>query len=164
MNQLIEKIIRSAYSFSVPRIVDSSTHPFCQRDIHPSIPSEIRRLFDNSHYAQATFEASKFLDRVVANLSKSAKSGQKLMMDVFDPGNPILKLNALANESDTDEQNGYRFLFSGTIIGIRNPRGHEVAIQDTVSECLECLELITHLLRKLEKAGYTIPNIEITED
>lgn len=154
-----ERIVRSAFKFSEQQMNPIQDHVFEIREIHPSLPVEVRRLFDNAHYAQATFEAGKYLDKVVAKLAGSSESGKSMMMKVFSETSPIIRLNSLSTESERNEQEGYRFIFAGTIVGIRNPRGHDVAVRETVSECLEHLDLISHLLRKLEKAGYLLPNV-----
>ena len=60
----------------------------------------------------------------------------------------------LANASEIDEQKGYRFLFSGAVMAIRNPRGHEVNLNDDVDTCLDHLAFASLLLRRLEQARY----------
>ena len=59
-----ESIVRRAYRFTeAPSDPTGEIHPFDYRDIH-SIPSQVRNLFDDGHFSQATFETFKF-DRVV---------------------------------------------------------------------------------------------------
>jgi uncharacterized protein (TIGR02391 family) len=74
------------------------------------------------------------------------------MMAAFD-GSKV-KLNALLTVSETDEQEGYRFIFAGGVRGIRNPRAHEPSIADDPDICLDHLSLVSLLLRRLEQAGY----------
>jgi len=57
---------RLAYA-EEPRV--TVEHPFEVRNIHPALPSIVKKLFDDSHYAQATFEAFKFVDKEVARLA-----------------------------------------------------------------------------------------------
>ena len=47
-----------------------------------------QRLFDDGHYAQATFEAYKYIDKEVQKLSKMSNTGFNLMMKAFDQGIP----------------------------------------------------------------------------
>jgi len=129
-------------------------HPFDKRNIHPNLPRKVRTFFDNGHYAEATFEAFKFLDKVVQKFSKSNKSGEKLMMEAFNEVAPILKLTALSTQSEVDEQRGFKFLFSGGVVAIRNPRGHEVDQLDDVDTSLDHLAFVSLLIRRLEQAGY----------
>ncbi len=76
------------------------------------------------------------------------------MMRAFNKDSPLVQLTPLANTSDKDEQEGYRFLFTGSVVAIRNPRGHEVALQDTPDQCLDHLSLASLLLRRLEESGF----------
>lgn len=129
-------------------------HPFDKRNIHPGLPNKVRTFFDNGHYPESTFEAFKYLDKLVQRFAKSSKSGEKLMLEVFSETAPVLKLTPLSTQSEIDEQRGYRFLFSGGVVGIRNPRGHEVDQLDDVDMCLDHLAFVSLLIRRLEQAGY----------
>ncbi len=135
----------------------SAEHPFEDRNIHPDLPSIVKKLFDNGHYTQATFEAFKFVDREVARLAAHSESGFKLMMAVFSQTSPLLKLNPCSTPSERDEQKGFQFLFAGSMMAIRNPRGHEYAMHDSPDECLDHLALASLLLRRLQAAGHKIP-------
>ena len=131
----------------------SADHPFEVRNIHPCLPRVVRNLFDDGHYAQATFEALKYVDREVGRLGPSSESGEKLMMSAFSEVSPLISLTPRSNNSEKDEQRGYKFLFAGAIVAIRNPRGHEYAVRDTPDECLDHLALASTLLRRLESTG-----------
>lgn len=150
-----ETIVRRAKAFDARDGQDSlALHPFDRRNIHPRLPPKVRKLFDDGHYAEATFEAFKFIDKVVQKHSKVSESGMKLMMQVFDEAKPLLQLTALSNSSEIDEQKGYRFLFSGAVMAIRNPRGHEVNVSDDPDTCLDHLAFASLLLRRLEQSGF----------
>jgi uncharacterized protein (TIGR02391 family) len=135
-------------------VSEQQLHPFDKRNIHPGLPKKVRAFFDDGHYAESTFEAFKYLDKVVQGFAGSNKSGEKLMMDVFNEASPTLKLTSLGNQSEQDEQRGFKFLFSGGVIAIRNPRGHEVDQIDDVDTCLDHLAFVSLLIRRLEQAGY----------
>jgi uncharacterized protein (TIGR02391 family) len=124
-------------------------HPFDERNIHPDISSVSIKLFDDGHYSQSTFEAFKFLDNKVKAISGINESGYKLMMEAFNEGNPKIRLNDLSSTSEKDEQVGFRFMFAGSMSGIRNPRGHEIKL-DPIDKCLDHLSLASVLLRTLE--------------
>ncbi|MBI1770636.1 MAG: TIGR02391 family protein [Bacteroidetes bacterium] len=124
-------------------------HPFQERNIHSEIESVSLRLFDDGHYSQATFEAYKYIDKKVQSLSGLSSIGFSLMMDAFSETSPKIKLTSLTNLSEIDEQKGYRFMFSGTVMAIRNPRGHEYGIKDSLDECLDHLSLASMLVRRL---------------
>lgn len=131
-----------------------SQHPFELRNIHPTLPAEVLELFDNAHYCQATFEAFKYLDNEVRRHSELDKTGKALMMEAFRDKSPRIQLTALLTESEKNEQEGYKFLFSGAMIAIRNPRGHDHSIKDDIDTCLDHLSLASVLLRRLAAAGY----------
>lgn len=148
-----ESIVRRANRFTEARSTPiGGQHPFQERNIHQDIEKVAKKLFDDGHYAQATFEAYKFIDKQIQSRSGLSTSGYKLMMDAFNELSPKIKLNSLLHTSDKDEQMGFKFLFSGTVMAIRNPRGHEYDIKDTVDDCLDHLSLASMLQRKLEKA------------
>lgn len=153
--QQFEKIVRLARDFtSANSFPIDGLHPFDERNIHPRLPSIVKNLFDDGYYAQASFEAFKFLDKEVQRLSGSIGNGSKLMMSVFSVDAPVIKLNSLESASEKDEQRGFQFIFSGAFLAIRNPRGHEFGMIDTPDKCLDHLSLASLLLRKLEEAGY----------
>lgn len=93
-------------------------HPFELRNVHPDLPPKVRKLFDDGHGAEATFHAFKFVEKVVQKHSGSRETGRKLMMNVFSKSNPVIKLNRLANPSEEDEQEGYQFMFAGSVAAI----------------------------------------------
>jgi uncharacterized protein (TIGR02391 family) len=110
-----------------------------------------KKLFDDGHYASATFEAYKLLDKEVSSLANSSESGVKLMMKAFSEQSPLIKLNDMSTTSKKDEQEGFKFIFSGSVLAIRNPRGHEYGVKDSPTECLDHLSLASMLLRRLER-------------
>jgi len=69
------------------------------------------------------------------------ESGLKLMMQAFNETSPIIKLTDLSNTSEKDEQHGYKFIFSGAVSEVRNPRGYECGIRETPDQCLDHLGL-----------------------
>ena len=124
------------------------------RNIHPALPTEVKRLFDNTHYTQATFEAFKFLDNEVKRHAGLDKTGKALMMEALKEATPLIQLTPLTNDTEKNEQEGYKFIFAGSMMAIRNPRGHEHTISDDVDTCLDHLTLVSHLIRRLAQAGY----------
>jgi uncharacterized protein (TIGR02391 family) len=77
--------------------------------------------------------------------------GTKLMEHVFSPTKPVLRFNALADESDRNEQRGYMMLFSGAVAGLRNPRAHKL-IQDDAERALEFIAFVSLLAKLLDGA------------
>lgn len=137
-----------------PALETAPLHPFDIRNIHPSLPTKVKKLFDDGHYAEATFHAFKYLDKQVQKHSGLPDTGFKLMMAAFDSAKPKVQLTSLKTESEKDEQNGYRFVFAGSVQAIRNPRGHEYTVVDNPDICLDHLGFVSMLLRRLEAAGF----------
>jgi uncharacterized protein (TIGR02391 family) len=157
--------VRSSLPVSVTTVEDAATepksgqplHPFDLRNIHPRLPKKTRKLFDDGHFAEATFEATKYVDNCIKKLSKiSTKTGYDLMMTAFNEDKGPIKINSATSQSEKDEQIGIKFLFAGVSSALRNPRGHEIELSETVDQCLDNLSVISFLLRKLEEAGYSL--------
>ena len=159
MDRGIDALAEIAYRFAdnplslQARDVRGPQHPFEERNIHPEISEASRNLFDNGHFSQATFEACKVVEDEVQKLSTSSNYGSKLMTEVFDANNPLIKLNELKTNQQLNEQKGFRCIFAGVSTAIRNPKAHGVSIPETVDECLDNLSLTSLLMRKLDNAG-----------
>jgi uncharacterized protein (TIGR02391 family) len=150
-----EAIVRQAGNLSHGRReAPTRHHPFDERNIHPSMPTRVRKLFDDGHCSQASFEAFKYLDQQVQAHSGSGEFGFKLMMAVFGGNSPAVPLNPMKTASENDEQKGFQFLFAGSVLAIRNPRGHQVDVTDHPDTCLDHLSLASMLLRRLSAAGF----------
>jgi uncharacterized protein (TIGR02391 family) len=121
-------------------------------DLHPEIQRAAGQLYQDGHYANAIEDAVKALNALVRLRSgEDAKDGMALMEFVFSPKNPILKFNALADQSDIDEQKGFMMMFSGAVAGLRNPRAHRI-IKDDPESALEFIAFISLLAKLVEKA------------
>lgn len=158
MNQNLkyfERIVRKTSTHATTnhdedKEVSFENHPFDQRNIHPMISRSVKKLFDDGHFSQATFEAFKIIDIEVRSLSKINESGERLMLNAFNEKSPSIQLTTLGTISEIDEQRGYKFFFSGSFVAIRNPRGHDIKT-DTIDLCLDHLSVASALLRRLEK-------------
>ena len=73
------------------------------------------------------------------------------MQGVFSAKNPTLAFNDLQTQSDLDEQQGLMFLFAGTILAFRNPRAHELILDDP-ERALETIGFISLLAKLLDQA------------
>jgi len=122
-------------------------------DIHHEIKSASGKLFSDGHYAQSILEAYKALNNCVkAKSGKTELDGKSLMSTVFSRDSPILALNSLSSTSDKDEQEGFMLLYMGAMVGIRNPKAHEIVRQDDPLKTLEYLALASLLARRVDEA------------
>jgi uncharacterized protein (TIGR02391 family) len=68
----------------------------------------------------------------------------------FSPNSPVLKFNALANQSDKDEQKGFMQMFAGAVSGLRNPRAHGF-LKDDPERALEFIAFVSLLAKLLDE-------------
>lgn len=121
-------------------------------DLHPQIEKAVGSLFKSGHYANAIEDAVKALNSIVRlNSGVDDKDGTSLMEFVFNPKNPVLKVNQLSDQSDRDEQKGMMMMFSGAVAGLRNPRAHKL-IEDDPEKSLEFIAFVS-LLAKISDAA-----------
>ena len=158
MADISQQLIDLAYRLSgktfgeKPKDTREDEHPFDRRNIHPEIAKVSKPLFDNKHYKQATQEACSYIEEIVKQQSEiKGKVGFDLMMAAFDKKKKRICLNALSDDNEMNEQEGFRYIFAGTFSGIRNPRSHGQH-PETMEECLDNLSLLSLLMRKLDNA------------
>lgn len=149
-----ERITRAAFGFTEAASEEpGSHHAFEIRNLHPSLPAQVRELFDDGHYSDATLKAFTFVEEEVQRIATSNEVGYKLMMQAFGGSPPPLAINGLMDATDVSEQEGFQFLFAGSSRAIRNPRAHRSRIVDDVDLCLDHLSFASMLLRRLDDAG-----------
>jgi uncharacterized protein (TIGR02391 family) len=121
-------------------------------DLHPRIAGACADLYRDEHYADAVLRASLALENFVKEKSgRYDLSGSTLMEQAFTPNGPVLAFNALADQTDKDEQRGMMLLFQGAVFAFRNPRAHKL-LEDSPEEALEAIALISLLAKRLEQA------------
>ena len=119
----------------------------------PEIEQVSRDLFVSGHYSISVQEAYKAVDKYVGGKAElSGITGTALMDAVFGPNSPILHWTDRTTLSEIDEQKGYHRLYSGAMLGIRNPATHEFNWFDDPEIALELLVFAQHLLRKAKAA------------
>ena len=112
-----------------------------------------RDLFASGHYSLAVQEAFKAVEKFVQDKAcERSLSGTQLMQRVFSANDPMLFWTPRATTSQLDEQKGYLMLFSGAMLGIRNPVTHEFNWVDDSNVALELITFAQHLLRKARAA------------
>lgn len=123
------------------------------QNLHPDIVNLCGKLVQNGHYSQAIFDAFKLVNKKVQEKSgKNDLDGASLMTTVFSVKKPALQLNELKSKSDKDEQQGFMHIFQGAMIGIRNPKAHDIVEQKDPIKTLEYLALASLLLRRIEES------------
>jgi len=124
---------------------------FDKMQFHPKVVETSKSLFETGHYAQAIFEAFKAINNFVKEKTGQSLDGKDLMAKVFREQGPLIKLNKLKTQSERDEQEGFKFLFMGAMVGIRNPKAHDNVIQTDPYRTLEYLSFASLLMRRIEE-------------
>lgn len=136
-----------------PKKESAKTQPISiTLQLHPKVLEVSQSLFESGHYSQAIFEALKAVNNLVKERTGLSLDGKDLMSKAFREENPIIKLNELNTQSDKDEQEGFKFLYMGAIVGIRNPKAHETIIQTDPYKTLEYLAFASLLMRRVEES------------
>lgn len=135
---------------------EETSYLFETMQFHPKIIEASKSLFESGFYAQAIFEAFKAVNNFVKektglspNEIRRMKDSQ-LMAKVFDANNPIIKVNELLTDTDISEQEGFKLLFMGATMGIRNPKAHDLIEMKDPYKTLEYLAFASLLLKKID--------------
>lgn len=124
---------------------------FDKMQFHPKVVEASKSLFETGHYAQAIFEAFKAVNNFVKEKTGKSLDGKTLMSEVFSERNPVIKLSELRTQSERDEQEGFKFLFMGAMVGIRNPKAHDNVVQTDPYRTLEYLGFASLLMKRTEE-------------
>ena len=128
---------------------------FAQMKLHSGIDDCSRALFEGGHYAPAILEAFKRVNIEVKKASGlEGKDGKDLMSQAFRREKeelPVIRLNQLKSVSEKDEQDGFMFIYMGSMLGIRNPKAHDIVKLDDPVKALEYLALASLLMRRLDE-------------
>jgi len=119
-------------------------------NIHPLIREASGALYEDGHYTSAIFEAFKAVEARVRDLTRIDDSGRSLMAAAFGGDGPPLPLNQMNTRSDQDEQEGFKLIFMGAQQGIRNPKAHDVVVQEDADRALDYLALASLLMRRID--------------
>lgn len=153
-------LARSVLALPAPRMLalptstedNAGNNVFAITITESEIEAVSRDLFASGHYSLSVQEAYKAVDKFIGDKSGESLSGAALMDRVFGPNAPILAWSDRSSQSEQDEQKGYHRLYSGAMLGIRNPVTHEFNWIDDQEIALELLVFAQHLLRKAKSA------------
>lgn len=119
---------------------------------HAEVIHSSSDLFADGHYEAAVSEAFKSIEVRVRKMTGSAQSGVKLMGEAFGGAEPRVSVARTTGQSGKDEQEGFAALFRGAILGVRNPRAHDLFRVQDPQQALEYLGLASLLHRQLDSA------------
>jgi len=145
---LIKKILNITPQFEIKNNQKLNMTYKAILNLHPSVQDVADRLFSDGHYRQAILDTYILLvDKVKEKSGQYNLDGVRLMQKVLSPKKPIIKVS-----DDPDEQQGFMWLFTGAVMGIRNPKAHRFIEQKDPQRALEWLSFASVLLRVLDDA------------
>ena len=148
-NQTIAKLIDLRGSLTNRALnegVDPET-PSELAGLHPDVQRLAGRLYRDGHYRQAILDT--YIGIVEAVKKRSGRKdldNTPLMQAVFSLRNPLLKVS-----EESDEQQGFMWLYSGAVMAIRNPKAHRLIEQTDPQRTIEWLSFASVLLRVLDE-------------
>lgn len=122
---------------------------------HPLISNVCKKKYFDGYYADAVESAFKEVNSRCKKIYKEKvgeeKDGSDLMNKLFSPNNPVLVFEDNSTDSGKNVQQGYMQIFSGSIVGIRNPKAHENQILNKES-AYKRIMLASLLMDKIDEA------------
>lgn len=123
-------------------------------NLHEEVQAAAGHLFADGHYESAVSEAFKSLEVRVRSMTSLTKSGAPLIGDAFafQKESPLIDVAIHDGQSGKDEREGFHAIFRGVMLGIRNPKAHELFAAEDPQQALEYLGLASLLHRRLDSA------------
>lgn len=120
--------------------------------LHPKIREHCQARFNDQHYSDAILAAYKVVLNEIKDVTGiQDQDGKPLVERAFSLSNPIIKLNPLTSPSDKDEQQGFMLLISGAAVGIRNPKAHDLVMQEDRAKTLSYLAFASLLMQRIDE-------------
>lgn len=127
--------------------------------IHPKVKELAQTRFKNNHYADSVSiclrEINSILKEYVREQINQELDGVRLIERAFTGESPIITLADLTTEDGRNIQNGYRKIFEGSFLGIRNPKAH-TNLNPSKNKTIHLLFICSFMFIKLEEAGVPI--------
>ncbi|MGH3985248.1 MAG: TIGR02391 family protein [Pseudonocardiaceae bacterium] len=117
--------------------------------LHPTMSAALA-LVDEGRMSEAVLEALRVIEEQVKFLTASQDSGHALMETVFGARPPQLDITTV--NGPAAEREGFRLLFAGAVLALRDPHSTSRAVAATVDETLEYLAVASMLMRRLDRA------------
>jgi len=141
------------------RTAESPLQLFDAMQFHPRVVEASKSCFVAGNYREAILNAFIALIDYVKEKTKLRIDTKDLMTKAFNVDNPVIKLNSLKEQYERDEQEGFRFLYMGASVGIRNPKAHKLIPQSNPLHTLEYLAFASLLMRRIEEGELTLETI-----
>ncbi len=123
-------------------------------NIHSNIIKVSKKLFDDRYYAEAVFSAFKEVNIQIKEIYKKQTGeeldGKSLMMNAFNLNKKAIQLTNCRSETDRNIQEGYMYIFAGSMQAIRNPKAHDHIKTDEL-KAIHLLYLASLLMYKIDE-------------
>ncbi len=119
--------------------------------LHPTMSTALA-LVEEGRRSEAILEALRLIEEQIQVMTASQDSGHTLMEAAFGARSPQLDITTITGPAAADEREGFRLLFTGAVLGLRDPHSIERAVPATVDETMEYLAVASMLMRRLDRA------------
>lgn len=121
--------------------------------LHPEVLAVAEKYIRSDHPATAVFEALKAVNLRVKQMTGRGDDGSSMMGSVLSGTVPILMIADPSTETGRSIQDGYKFLFMGAMLALRNPAAHEQLPDMHEAEAFDQLSFTSILMRALDAAA-----------
>ncbi|MCR2805944.1 TIGR02391 family protein [Paenibacillus soyae] len=143
--ELVQEEIRSM-STDIAEEQNKPRSPLTIDNLHENVMRVSKDYYKDGHYRAAVLDTYiDLINRVKVISGRTDIDGSPLMQQVFSPKNPQLLVS-----DDSDEQQGFMWLFSGAVMAIRNPKAHRIVEITDPQRTLEWLGFASVLHRVLD--------------
>jgi len=138
-------------------LVSSTTGQGLWDLLHPTLMQVSQKAYMTGNFKEAALNALIAVDERVGKSMKNStaanakKTGTDMMFAAFSEKVPVIKLFPDEDPDAVTMQEGYKYIFAGVMLAIRNPKGHRnFTIEE--KDAIELLFIASRLLRKLDEA------------
>lgn len=120
--------------------------------LHPVIYEHAFQHYLNGHYREAVLNSIVAVFDLIRSRTGLDLDGSNLVGEVFSLDKARLVLSELGSESGRNDQKGFMQIFSGTYLGIRNPKAHSLAHDLDQTKAAQYLVFASLLARRVYEA------------
>ena len=149
-------------------VISEERKPSGWQCIHPLIQKASKQLYLDGHYVNAAEDAFIELNDRGKEIYKKLKpnesdtpDGRDLMNKLFG-NNGLVKLADINTDTGKNIQEGFHFMFAGSMAGLRNPKAHSNTVTSTAAEAMRSLMFASMLMYKLDEADAIISSNSIS--
>ncbi|MFP5111600.1 TIGR02391 family protein [Bacillaceae bacterium C204] len=149
--QILERTQKIKAKLSIINNDGQSESEFALSGLHPRVINVAGKLFKDGYYRQALLDTYiALIEQVKAKSGRYDLDGTQLIQQVLSPKNPKIVIG-----EDADERMGFMWLFSGAVMGIRNPKAHRLStgMNEDYQRTLELLGFASFLFRTLDDSS-----------